>query len=153
MRAVSSFTWHPSLALCILFSTRGLQPSLDRQWLVTGRVGVCGGGGSRDSSLGVSNWHRPGPCSLPASTLHLYSFLPSPEMPLQFSCDHVFVLTHYYFVCWLCQASSASLLWALIGGGSTTFTHPKGKTSALDTGKEGWGLSFLDCRGSWELCG
>lgn len=86
---------------------------------------------SRNSSVRVSNWHHPSPLafSLPASALHLYSFLPSPEMPLQFSCDRVFVLTHYDFVCWFCHASLTSLLWALIGGCSTVCTHPKGKTS------------------------
>lgn len=73
-----------------------------------------------------------------------YSLLPSPEMPLLLSCDRVFVLGHYYFVRWLCHTSLASLLWALIGGGSRTFTHPKGKTSGSTQGcRLGAGLSGL----------
>lgn len=69
-----------------------------------------------------------------------YSLLPSPEMPLLLSCDRVFVLRHCYFVRQLCPASLASLLWALIGGGSRTFTHPKGKTSGPTQGQQagGW---------------
>lgn len=71
-----------------------------------------------------------------------YSLLPSPEMPLLLSCDRVFVLRHCYFVRRLCPASLASLLWALIGGGSRTFTHPKGKTSGPTQGQQAGGLAF-----------
>lgn len=85
-----------------------------------GRVGAHGCGGEWTVLSGTFR-------SLPGSTLHLYWLLPSLELLLGFSCDHVFVLTHYYFVCWLCLASLTSSVWALIGGSSTTLHTPKGE--------------------------
>lgn len=97
-----------------------MQPALDQPWLGRGGVGAHGCRGEWTVLPGTLR-------SLPGSTLHLYWLLPPPELLLWFSCDPVFVLTHYYFVCWLCHASLTSSPWALIGGSSTTFTHPKGE--------------------------
>lgn len=56
------------------------------------------------------------PCSLHTSTLHLYSFLVSPQMSLPaFHVTISLFCIHCHFICWPCHVSLRSLFWALIG--------------------------------------
>lgn len=90
---------------------RSHELQFDQHWLV-----VATGEGSSRGILPESVFHAAPPCSLHASTLHLYSFLVSLEMLLP--AFHVTVslfCIHYHFVCWPCHVSPTSLLWALIG--------------------------------------